>query len=134
MLDINLIIKKRKYMSSLFTYIYNIQKTIYFNSSRNSSWSHMLFFKANYLAVKSLTILIEISVFPHLWLFTSTSLVHMRRLLWIHDNVDGNGKWKAIHHVCDLLLGNAVFIPPGGQADTVVVLGCKFLKVCIVYI
>lgn len=53
----------------------------------------------------------------HVWLICSTSLAHMWRLLWIHDDIDRNGKWKPIQHLCDLLLWNTVLVPPKGETS-----------------
>lgn len=53
----------------------------------------------------------------HVWLICSMSLAHMRRLLWIHDDVNRNGKWKPVQHLCDLLLWNTVLVPPKGKTS-----------------
>lgn len=69
---------------------------------------------------KSLYWLMEISVSPHcLWPLWWMPLVHVGRLPWAHDNVYGYGKREAIQHLCDLLLGNAVLVPPWGRTSAV---------------
>lgn len=49
----------------------------------------------------------------HFWLLWSAPLVHVERLLGAHDDVYRYGKGKPVHHLCDLLLWNAMFVPPG---------------------
>lgn len=64
-------------------------------------------------------------VSDHNLLFMSP--VHVRRLLWIHDDVDRNGKWKAIQHPCDLLLWNTVFVSPREREKKTSVRNCDRL-------
>lgn len=40
------------------------------------------------------------------------SLVHVEWLLRTHDDVYGYGKCETVHHLCDLLMWNTMFIPP----------------------
>ncbi len=60
----------------------------------------------------------------HLW---SMSLVHVWWLLGIHDDIDGHMKRKTIHHLCDLLLRNAVLVPPEGKQQSDIMQVCTTL-------
>lgn len=51
-------------------------------------------------------------VWPRRWRLRPVPLVHVRRLLRTHDDVDGNGEGEAVQHLGDFLLGDAVLVPP----------------------
>lgn len=85
------------------------------------------FFTAKYLAVKSLR---RLKVVPRRWRsFGSVSLVHVLRLLRVQDDVHGDGRGEAVQHLLDLLLRNAVFVPPLQLVRIELPAGLRFTEV-----
>lgn len=105
-----------KLHNAIISFIWNYEETAAYNIYNITK---ALFFKAKYFAgFIIVNNLMKVLISPHhVWLICSTLLAHVRRFLWIHDDVDRNGEWKPIQHLCDLLLWNTVLVPPKGKTS-----------------
>lgn len=86
-----------------------INKLNCINRSATYKSTNVSVFKCSYLI--NLLIKLKKMCFPDLRLLGSTPRVHVRWFLWIHDDVYRNGSWKSIHHLCNLLVRNTMFVP-----------------------
>lgn len=85
-----------------------IEKHYYLQNLTAANNIVLFFFKANYLAgtcSEQMKLMESLSVHHR-------SLVHVERLLRTHDNIYGYGKRETVHHLCNLLMWNTVFVPP----------------------